>query len=167
MTTDTRFLGRNERDFVFSVIGSIFPRLAILGREHFVAQVADVERWTATVRGMLQQEHKVEEDLARGARKGDADRGIPAHLTFRQANERKASCERFERELGLAQKADQESFAARATKSPKAIPGTLGADARGADELRRMSQELATAAQSGEAPVAHAPASTTAPVAAH
>ncbi|MEK7615519.1 MAG: hypothetical protein AAB431_04020 [Patescibacteria group bacterium] len=168
ITESPRYVGRNVRGFLFTVIESMFPRLSTLGRDHFVGQVVDIDYWTGNLRRLFEQEWKAAEETASAARKGDAERGIPTHMTFRRANELKEVCNRFERELKAAGEADEAAFAARPAKGAKAVaivPGTFG-EAVGADELQRMSQQLATA-QSGQASVAKAPASTTAPVAAH
>lgn len=93
------FVSKAERNFLWEVIQNVVPRLAILGRDQFVGNPDLCEYWRAMIELTLQSEFEAEEKSAKANRKSDADRGIPAGLTFKKANEAKAKLERFRSQI--------------------------------------------------------------------
>lgn len=104
---ETRHVGKSERDFVATVVTSLFPRLSILGRDFLVADVGSVDYWANVARSTLEAEAKNEQKIAQNARRGDAERGIPAWQTFRKAEDLKKRVDRFDRELAEARAQDE------------------------------------------------------------
>ena len=97
----------------------------MLGRGHFVGDPEAVEYWEATIRAMFVAEAEREDILARRNRKTDADRGIPAALTFKRANEAREKVERFDSALAEARAADEAKRAAKdEDDAPVAQTGT-------------------------------------------
>ena len=127
--TTPRTVGRSERNFLAEVVSAMFPRIAILGRDFIVGDLGSVDYWTTTVREILTAEWKVEEEIAKKARRSDADRGIPAWQTFRKANDLEARVKRFDREISEARNADETKRKEREAKEAAAEqPAATGTD---------------------------------------
>jgi len=110
----------HESDFIIDVMQSILgqnSRLAILGRDYFVDTAESCAYWGPTLRLVLKKEWEAEESAARKARRTDADRGIPASLTFKLTNEAKARLDRFDRRLAEARAEDEATTRHQAEKS--------------------------------------------------
>ena len=125
-------ISKAERDFVATAAMSVFPRLAVLGRDAIVGQTDDCVLWTAQVLSVLEGEARAEMNRAREARVS-----VEKGFVFRHANRFRRELEAIRAEAEAltakreAERAAKEEAKAKADAEAKALADAASAAAVG------------------------------------
>jgi len=119
-------ISREERDFVHTVLLDMFPRLGSLSRDALVGDNDACTIWTTQIEAVLVADLQAEERLANGRRKDHSAQGIPAWMTYKQANALRGRVEGFRKKLETI-RADAAKVRAERDAKRKAKPNAEAA----------------------------------------